>query len=89
MGEDQNKSDEERFEEGLRQILDGTPSGGMVTAGKPPKPPASPEVGARGSAYKPPPEPKALFWFKLMRPLAMLALLALFAKFVLRITSER
>ena len=88
MGEDHKKSEEERFEEGLRQILDGAPSGGRVTAGKPPRPPASPEAKAPEAAFKPEPESKTLlFLFKMMRPVALAALLLLMAKFVLRIIS--
>ncbi|MDR2694405.1 MAG: hypothetical protein LBB74_09375 [Chitinispirillales bacterium] len=89
MGEDKNKSDDDRFEESLRQILDGAPSGSRGTAGRPPKPLTRPENGGRETADKAETEPKTLFWFKLVRPLALLALLVLLAKFVLRITSER
>jgi hypothetical protein len=90
MGEDQNKSDEERFEENLRQILDGGPSyGGQMSAGRQ----AAPSKWARSESEAPDPaevakaeaEPKALFWFKLIRPLAFAALLLLLTKFVLRI----
>ncbi|GBU21184.1 hypothetical protein R80B4_01073 [Fibrobacteres bacterium R8-0-B4] len=89
MGEDHGKSEEERFEESLRQILDGAPSGSKGTAGRPFKPHVHPESGWREAADRPAPEPKGLFWFKLMRPLALAALILLMAKFVMRITAER
>jgi len=93
MGEDHNKSDEERFEDGLRQILDGGPSGGQKSAGRQP---GQPEEGrpenkylerkAAGGAEA---EPKALFWFRLMRPLAFAALLLMLVKFVQRIINAQ
>jgi len=90
MGEDQNKSEEDRFEENLRQILDSAPSKGRVAIGEPLRP-----GRARPNAEPPKPardleaetEPKALFWFKIMRLLAMLALVACLAVFVRRITT--
>jgi len=91
MGENQNNSDEDRFEESLRQILDSAPSKGRLTAGELPRPKARPDGEQPRPAYmaeEAETEPKALFWFKLMRPLAVLALLALLAMFVLRVTER-
>jgi len=92
MGEDQNKSDEDRFEEGLRQILSNSqPPGDRGTAGEPPNP--SERLRAEGilraAAEKAEKESKALFWFKLLRLLAIPALLLFLAKFVLRITAAQ
>ncbi len=90
MGENQNKSDEDRFEEGLRQILSGTPSSGAQgTTGVRPRPQPRAGGGAPDTAAKAEAARKALFWFKLMRPLAFLALVALLTMFVMRITAVR
>jgi len=91
MGEDQNKSEEDRFEEGLRQILSGGPAhGGKETDADRPNPPPRPKLWTPENATeKAEAQRKALFWFKLMRPLAMVALLVLLAMFVMRITAER
>jgi len=89
MGEDQNKSGEDRFEESLRQILDSSPSKSQGTAAETPRPHRAErqesavwEAARKAEADE---ESKALFWFKLMRPLAMLALVALLAMFVFRV----
>jgi hypothetical protein len=92
MSEDQNKLGEADFEEGLRQILSPGPGGGDGTAaGKPfggqarPRP----EDAARKAADRAEAERRTVFWVNLMRPIALLALLACLAAFVLRITAER
>jgi hypothetical protein len=89
MDEGQTKTDDAGFEESLRQILSNAPSGGRKAVGGSLRPPERPESGALEAAGKAETESKAIFWFKLMRPLAMLALVALLAMFVLRITAAR
>ena len=89
MGEDQNKSTEERFEEGLRQILDSAPSGSRGAAERPPKAPSRPEDAPWKMPAGAEAEPKALFWFKLLRPLAILTALALMTMLILRITAAK
>jgi len=92
MGEEQTKSEEDRFEDGLRQILSGGPSSGARAAvgNAPVRPAARSESVAGGTPdNKAEAQTKALFWFKLIRPLAALALAALLAMFVMRITAER
>jgi hypothetical protein len=89
MGEEQNNSGEAGFEESLKQILSNDPPGGHGTAaGKPPTRPHT-EDTAQKAADRAETERKALFWINLIRPLALLAFLALLAMFVLRITAER
>jgi hypothetical protein len=94
MGEDQNKSDEDRFEDGLRQILSNSPPPG--TAGGPLRRQARPDgaapltaAGKADTEIKAEAESKALFLFKLLRVLAIPALLVFFAKFIMRITAAQ
>lgn len=89
MDEDLNKTDADSFEDGLRQILSHSPPGGQNPGGKPPTPRPYPDNIAQELAAKAEAERKTLFWFKLIRLLAVLTLLALLTMFVLRITAPR
>ena len=88
MGEDQNKSEEERFEEGLRQILKSAPSDGQGADKRPrPQPRASYANLSEtlGEAGK---EPAMLIVFKVLKLLAPLAAVAFMAMFVRNIISR-
>jgi len=90
MGEDQNNSEEDRFEESLRQILDSAPSESRVSADKPPRRRVRPEVEIEAWETARRAEEagsKTLFWFKLFRILAILAFVFFLTFFVHRITA--
>jgi hypothetical protein len=89
MDEDQNKSEEERFEDGLRQILKSAPSDGRGADSHPgPRPRASYTNLSEtlGEAGK---EPKMLIVFKVLKLLAPLAVVAFMAMFVHNIISPK
>ena len=75
------------FEEGLRQIL--SPESTPVNHGGAPAPRASSIAMQRllEAAEKAEAERKALFWLRLLRPIAIVAFIGLLAGFVYRITT--
>jgi len=84
----------DQFEENLRQILSHGPVSETNEQGES----AEPAQSAERTVIKPTrryekavdryeKEQKALFWFKLLRPIAVAALLGLLAMFVMRITN--
>ena len=88
MSEDPNKPAGDQFEENLRQILSPeAPADGTKPQAARPQP--RPTGKIQETADKLEAEGKTLFWFKLMRPIAVLTLLGLMALFVARITAER
>jgi len=85
---DYQNSGSEAFEESLRQILSYAPADAAGRPQKPNQPSQAPGAATKrvqAIAAKVEAEKKTLFWFKLLRPVALLSLIGLMALFVLRI----
>ena len=86
MSENQEKPVGDQFEDGLRQILSPESQGAPKQAARPEP---RPTRRLQETVDKMESERKTLFWFRLLRPIAVITLIGLMALFVVRITAER